>query len=619
MSTISRPSRPLTISVLIGMVLGVYLQSLGFDFLNLDDNVYITLNPNMEKGISWEGIKWAWAPFGNFFDPYFMPLAWLSLLLDAQLFGVVPFGFHLTNMLLHLGNTLLVLYILVTATGRYRESFLIACLFAIHPQHTEAVAWIAERKEVLSAFLGLAAIAFYVNYAKAVTTNRIVFISFDKYYLLAFLCYFLSMLAKPTMVTLPCLLLLMDWWPLGRLGLRTTVAMVAEKLPYILLSVFLIPVMLHSLDTEEVEIIATSLDLPLMQRVINTFVIYTTYIVDSFLPLEMPGWYPYPMQALPLWQTLLAPLALLAFTLFAIFRIKTHPYILMGWCWFIGVLLPAASVGVYANGDVFTADRWVYLPHIGFFIMLIWPLVSLEQNNSRFTRPLMLLISSFVVVFIFLSFHQIQYWQDSESYWKRVLEKDETMHFPNYMLGTHYRDTGQPEKAIRHFRKSYDVLPEEGFYILELGNYHVSRHEPELAWDYYDRLLETENVRDEFLVGLGFASMLQGRLEQAPPYFDKVLKRYSEPPESNPYYYQSYLYLAIIQMNMDDTETARELFKNYIREEPDMLKPRCRNAVYLTMEMTRMGMPYDDIRASLGVIEEICDEKLALHANPESG
>ena len=143
MPALSKPSRPLTLFLLIGLVLGVYLPSLGFDFLNFDDNVYITLNPNMEKGISWEGVKWAWAPFGNFFDPYFMPLTWLSFLLDAQLFGIVPFGFHLTNMLLHLGNTLLVLYILVTATGRYRESFLIACLFAIHPQHVEAVAWIA--------------------------------------------------------------------------------------------------------------------------------------------------------------------------------------------------------------------------------------------------------------------------------------------------------------------------------------------------------------------------------------------------------------------------------------------------------------------------------------------
>lgn len=620
MPALSKPSRPLTLFLLIGLVLGVYLPSLGFDFLNFDDNVYITLNPNMEKGISWEGIKWAWAPFGNFLDAYFMPLTWLSFLLDAQLFGIVPFGFHLTNMLLHLGNTLLVLYILVTATGRYRESFLIACLFAIHPQHVEAVAWIAERKEVLSAFLGLAAIAFYVNYAKAGTANRIIFISFDRYYLLAFLCYFLSMLAKPTMVTLPCLLLLLDWWPLGRLDRRTTAARVAEKLPFILLSVFLILVMLHSLDTGEAEMIGTnSLDLPLMQRVSNTFVIYTTYIADSFLPPAMPGWYPYPMEALPLWQTLPAPLALLAFTLFAISRRNTHPCILVGWCWFIGVLLPAASVGVYAIGDVFTADRWVYLPHIGFFIMLVWPLVSLERNHGGFTRPVTGLISGLVVVFCFLSFHQIQYWRDSESYWQRVLEKDDTMHFPNYMLGAHYRDTGQREKSIRHFRKSYEALPEEGFYIIELGNYHMSRNEPELAWDYYDRLLETEKVTDGLLVKAGFASMLQGRLEQAPPYFNKVLERYSEPPGHNPYYYQSYLYLAIIQVNMDDAETARESVKHYIREAPDRLELRCGNAMYLTMEMTRMGMPYDDIRASLGVIEEICDEKLALYANPGSG
>ena len=594
--------------VLALLTVAIYAQSVQFDFLNFDDNFYILLNPHIEQGITWSSIKWAWSPFGNDYDPYYMPLTWVSFLFDAQIFGINPAGFHFTNMLLHLANTLLVFYILNRMTTRYWESAAVATLFAIHPQHVEAVVWIAERKEVLSAFFGLLALACYANYfhQKHLSSWQKRFI--NRYYLLTFFFFFMSLLTKPTMVTLPCLLLLMDWWPLNRLKKESLGTLIIEKIPFLLLSALLaLIIILPSLGTEEAHAIITSQTIPLERRISNVFLIYVCYLENTFLPLNMPGWYPYPLDALPNWKIYSAAGILICITLVAILLARKQPYLLMGWAWFIGLLLPAASVGVYANGDVFIADRWTYLPHIGLFISIIWYLSYCVDKWPKFRSGMTVLIVMSLLLLSATSWHQMKEWSDSETFWLHIVEADDDLHFPHFMLGTYYRDIGKVDESMEHFYKAHMDLPTEPYYITEIGNAYFQKGQEEKGWKYYDQILSLSHVDNSLLTRVGAFYTIQKRLEPAKMFFYKILEKpHHSTSKYDPFYHQAYFYLGNIFAMLGDDNEALNYFTKYVDNITDNREAQCAKALILMSELMKYRLSNDDLDRPFKLLTQLC-------------
>jgi hypothetical protein len=593
--------------VLALLTVAIYAQSVQFDFLNFDDNWYITLNPYIEQGINWSSIKWAWSPFGNDYDPYYMPLTWVSFLFDAQIFGINPAGFHLTNILLHLANTLLVFYILNRMTTRYWESAAVATLFAIHPQHVEAVVWIAERKEVLSAFFGLLALACYANYfhQKHLSSWQKRFI--NRYYLLTFFFFFMSLLTKPTMVTLPCLLLLMDWWPLNRLKKESLGTLIIEKIPFLLLSALLALIILPSLGTEEAHVIITSQTIPLEQRISNVFLIYVCYLENTFLPLNMPGWYPYPLDALPNWKISSAAGILICITLVAILLARKQPYLLMGWAWFIGLLLPAASVGVYANGDVFIADRWTYLPHIGLFISIIWYLSYCVDKWPRSRPGMTVLIVMSLLLLSATSWHQMKEWSDSETFWLHIAEADDDLHFPHFMLGIYYRDIGKVDESIEHFYKAHKDLPTEPYYITEIGNAYFQKGQEEKGWKYYDQILSLSHIDNSLLTRVGAFYTVQKRLEPAKMFFYKILEKpHHSTLKYDPFYHQAYFYLGNIFAMLGDNDEALNYFTKYLDYTHNNSELQCRKSLIIMSDLIDIGIPRENLNSSFLLLTKLC-------------
>ena len=589
------------------ITVSIYAQSIQFDFLNFDDNFYILLNPYIQEGISWSSIKWAWYPFGNDFDPYYMPLTWTSFLLDGQIFGINAAGFHLTNLLLHVANVLLVFYIVNSMTGRLWGSAIVAFFFAIHPQHVEAVVWIAERKEVLSAFFGLLALACYSQYVRKTISSLKQHRFHNRHYLLTFLFFFLSVLSKPTMVTLPFLLLLLDWWPLNRFNKKSLPGLIIEKVPFLLLSAFLVIIILSSVGIDDNHAIIASENLPLSQRIGNVFIIYIGYLENTFLPLNMPGWYPYPMDALPNWKIFGAAGILIGITLVASLLSRKQPYLLMGWLWFIGLIFPAASVGVYAHGDVILADRWTYLPHIGLFISITWYLLFAVDKWPKLKSSAIYLTVIILILLSVTSWQQMKKWSDSESYWLHILEADNNSHFPNFMLGTHYRDIDKIDAAIERFIKAQNNLPTEEYYNTALGNAYLRKGQEEEAWAYFDKVLASPTAEYLILRRIGIQNLIYERYNQANSFFYKMLE-HNDLVTSNDkmYYIDTHFFIGVSLSMSGDEENALNHFIEFLDYTHNNSGLQCKKSLIIMSDLIDLGVRRENLNTSFQLLTQLC-------------
>lgn len=595
------------LSIMLALItVTVYAQSIPFDFLNFDDNFYILLNPYIQEGITWSSIKWAWSPFGNDFDPYYMPITWTSFLLDGQIFGINAAGFHLTNLLLHVANVLLVFYIVNSMTGRLWGSAIVAFLFAVHPQHVEAVVWIAERKEVLSAFFGLLALACYSQYVRHAISNIKQHRFHDRNYLLTFLFFFLSVLTKPTMVTLPFLLLLLDWWPLNRLNKKSLPDLIIEKVPFLLLSAFLVIIILSSVGVDESHAIIASENLPLSQRISNVFIIYIGYLENTFLPLNMPGWYPYPLDPLPNWKIYGAAGILIGITLIASLLSRKQPYLLMGWLWFTGLIFPAASVGVYAHGDVLLADRWTYLPHIGLFIAITWYLSFAVNKWPKLKSSVTFLMVIIFITLSFTSWQQMKKWSDSESYWLHILEADNNSHFPNFMLGTHYRDIDKIDAAIEHFIKAQKNLPTEEYYNTALGNAYLRKGQEEEAWAYFDKVLTSPIAEYSILRRIGIQNLIYERHNHANNFFYKMLELKDLDTSNGVNYFDTHFFIGVSLSMSGDEKNALDHFTEYLDQTHNNSELQCKKSLVIMSDLIDLGIPRENLNTSFLLLTKLC-------------
>jgi len=440
----------------IGVTLLVYAQVWIFGFVLIDDAIYVTGNAHVQAGLTQQSIAWSLA---TFHDANWIPLTWLSLMLDTEIFGVRPGGYHLTNVLLHALNTGLVFVFLAGATQKPARSAFVAALFALHPLHVESVAWIAERKDVLSTTFGLLSLLAYVRYATGGRRWQLV---------AAFVLFVCSLMSKSTLVTLPCLFLLLDYWPLRRLLLTerfnpsTTVTrrrlwLVAEKLPFLAVSaVFSAIAVISQARADAVRPLTL---VPLSTRCLNAVVAYAAYVEQALFPQNLAVFYAYPAAGIPWPVVATAAAMLIAISVAAFMWARRYPFLFVGWAWYLGTLVP--MIGIVQVGNQQRADRYTYFPLIGLFLALTWLICELVAASARRKWILPTAAIASLAALVPTTFIQIGYWHDSVALFQHALESTADNPFMRYSLGTALIELGRTNEGIDELRAMVRMTPGE--------------------------------------------------------------------------------------------------------------------------------------------------------------
>jgi Flp pilus assembly protein TadD len=443
-------------TVLAVATLIIFWQVGSHDFINYDDNVYVYENLNVSNGLTIQGILWA---FKSTDAEFWHPLTWLSHMTDVELFGMNAHGHHFTSLFIHSASTVILFLLLHQATNAIWESFIVAALFAFHPLHVQSVAWIAERKDVLSTFFGFISLYFYVKYVELKSI---------KLYLLALLSFIFGLMSKSMLVTLPVIMLLLDIWPLSRIGQSTEkkyqvqflgkcesiTQLIKEKIPFLICSILFSAVTIYAqhADTGNKNLYAISLSL----RFENAFLSYLIYIFKTFWPQNLSIFYPYPT-FIPAWQWLGSIFIVLIVSTVVVWSRRRFPFLLVGWFWFILTLLPV--IGFIQVGDHALADRYTYLPLIGLFIMIAWGLSALTKKYPH-RRWITYLATGFLLISTsFLTTTELTYWKNESSLFNHALQTTENNSMAHGHVGSDYGRKGDMAAAIVEFKKAIAIDP----------------------------------------------------------------------------------------------------------------------------------------------------------------
>jgi tetratricopeptide (TPR) repeat protein len=504
--------------------LAVFAPACTNQFINYDDGTYVTRNPNVQDGLTPAGVRWALTStrMANWH-----PLTWLSFQLDAQVFargpqGLAPWGFHLTNIVLHAACTVLLFGALWRMTEAIWPSALVAALFAVHPLHVESVAWVAERKDVLSTLFWMLTLWAYAGYVRRPALFR---------YLAVLVAFALGLTAKPMLVTLPCVLLLLDYWPLRRFAgsvslagqgkARTPGWLLMEKLPLFALAAMSSAVTLRI--QEQVGTVNTLGQLP--ARAENALVSYVRYLGKAFWPNALVPFYPYHVELSHLWWA--AALLLTVITILAIVLRQRCPYLIVGWLWYLGTLVPVIGL-VQVLGGHAMADRYTYVPIIGIFLAVSWGLADWSAH-PRAPRWLPVAAAAAVLMSCAaVTAQQIGYWRDSLTLWRHTVESGEDCPLAQCNLGTALGDLGHSDDASRYFHWALEMDPDyvEAHYCL--GRLAASMGNRDEAVRRYRQVLEIDPDHEKARNSLGIALAQQGKFGDAIAQFRHVLARNAE-------------------------------------------------------------------------------------------
>lgn len=469
--------------LLVVLTLAFYNPVAHNGFVFFDDSPYILKNPQIQNGLTWETVKWA---SSTFYSANWHPLTWLSHALDLQLFGLNPGGHHYVSLLFHAANVVLLFLLLENATRLSWPSLIVAALFAVHPLNVESVAWAAERKNVLSMFFAL--LAFYA-YTRFTQGNK------APWYVLSIVTFAFGLMAKPQIVPIPFLLLLWDYWPLGRIASpdkgssakfsRPLKFLLLEKVPFFMLAVASCAITM--LAQRAGSAVRTVAEVSVAARTENSIVSYARYLSQVFWPVRLAPLYPHPGNSLPFWKIGLSLSVLLLATALAIYR-KDRPYLLTGWLWFLGSLIP--TIGLIQVGEQAMADRYMYLPLAGILIAVVW--LAMDLASAMNLARSFLVGSAFAILALgFLTYRQLGHWHDGETLWRYTLSVTP----PNYMahdnLAMVLAEEGKADEAISEFRAAEALHNYPAPQILTLGAYEQRNGHLQGAIEQYDRALRT--------------------------------------------------------------------------------------------------------------------------------
>jgi len=540
-------------------VIAVYWQVGNHEFISFDDDDYVTENRYVQNGLTLKGIAWA------FSEPHahnWHPLTWLSHMLDCQLFGLRPGRHHLVNLFFHIANTLLLFLILRRMTSALWQSAFVAGLFALHPLHVESVAWVAERKDVLSTFFWMLTIGAYVYYVERPGYKR---------YLFVLALFLLGLMSKPMLVTLPFVLLLLDYWPLKRLqtvkaaarisAATTQPASRAKKKkksqqqaqkdtvqtksiiesralwPQIRLllkekiSFFAVTILFCFVTFYAQHRVVKPMELyPLGGRIANALISYVSYIGKMLWPVKLSIFYPYASFALLSWQTVSAMLVLMIITYLTIRAAERFPYFIVGWLWYLGTLIPV--IGLVQVGLQSMADRYTYLPFIGIFIMIAWGVPEL-LNRWRYGRfAIASAAVGILLTLMVITYVQIGYWRNNIILYEHAIKVTSENYWAHYNLGLSLMKSGKMSDAFPQFQETLRIKPDDYDALINVGVILAKRGNLDAAVSLFERVLQFKPDSAKAHSNLGTALMQKGNIDEAIIHGREAIRLKSSDPEN---------------------------------------------------------------------------------------
>jgi len=545
----------------------VYFQVQDHEFINFDDDVYITNNLNVQAGLTSESISWA---FTNFNVAFWFPVTWFSHMLDYQLYGLHAKGYLLTNLFFHIANSLLLFLVLFRMTGAIWQSAFVASMFAFHPLNVESVAWAAERKNVLSTLFWLMTMWAYIHYAEKPTVKR---------YGLVFLFFTLGLMSKPMLVTLPFVLLLLDYWPLRRLKFgqergdneisekNTTrrpevFRLVLEKIPLFLLTAGLSIVTFIAQKSSGG--MNYGANFTFSTRLTNAMVSYLEYLEKMIWPRGLSILYPHPVNALPVWQGILCGIALVGITIISIRLIRKAPYFAVGWFWYLGTLLPV--IGIVQFGGQAMADRYTYIPLIGIFIIVAWGVPELISKWRYKEKVLSISVGIIIFTLLITTWRQVSHWKNSITIFKHAIKVTDKK-YPGFSvvhnnLGSALFAEQKNEEAISHYKMAIKLNPDLAARAhYNLGIALVAEQKIEEAISHYKMAIKLNPDYASAHYNLGNALSAERKNEEA-------ISHYKITIELNPDFADAYNNLGAALFHAKMTEEAIDYFKEAIRIRP---------------------------------------------------
>ena len=585
----------LVAAALAGIAFLAFAPALRFEFVSLDDNDYVTQNPHVREGLSIKGLV---RDFKTLEVANWHPLTWLSLQLDASLWNTShgepdPLGFHFTNVLLHAANAALLFLALRALTGAFWRCAAVAVLFAVHPLRVESVAWVAERKDVLSMFFGLLALWAYASYVREPSRRR---------YVVLATFFALSLMAKPMLVTLPFLLLVLDWWPLGRHAeAGGWWRLVREKLPLLALTVI----------SSGITFLAQSRggathgsDLyPFVARLENAVVSYVVYLAKTFWPFDLAPFYPHPGTNVVVWQVAGAGLVLVALTAGAVAFRRRAPYLLTGWLWYLGTLVPV--IGLVQVGSQAYADRYSYFPQIGLLLAVCFAVADLSVARPR------LALTAGIVAALALTVRsedQLRTWQDSSTLWRHALSVTPPNPTSLISLGTVEEDRQNLDEAKRLYQEALAIDPGSALAHLNLGSLLARLGQPKEAIAELRAACEQAPDFARAHTFLGHALLQDGDAAGALVEHKKALKLILDSPESYQAIPQAYCDVAGDELTLDHLQFAAQLYKEATRHQPDMPEAHYWLASTLLRLLPNEKKPIAECTAHLRIAVELKPE-----------
>ena len=506
-------SRPLLIYlVIIYATINAYIGVTHFDFTNYDDDQYVTQNVHVQKGLTLNNIRWA---FTSTEAANWHPLTWISHMMDVQLFGLNPGGHHFSNLVLHVLNAILLLMLLTKMTGEIWKSAFVAVVFALHPLHVQSVAWVAERKDVLSAFFFLLTLWAYTGYCPKKNY---------KYYVLTLFFFICGLMSKPMLVTLPVVLLLMDYWPLQRFSInidsesnpdwRKFRRAVFEKIPFLIFSASSCVI---TVIAQKKALYTASLYL----RVANAALSYVKYIYKVVWPVRLAVFYPHP-QIIPFWKAAIAIVILLSISLWAVCNIRKKPWLSVGWFWYLGTLVPV--IGLVQVGSQAMADRYMYIPMTGLMIMVAWEVPYMIRNWQYKTIVLSVSVAVISIALWTTTWFQVRYWENSRSLFEHALAVTHGNYVAYNNLGGYFFMKGELKTAEDRFVKAIHTNPQYADPYYNLGLlYHYEGHKQK-ARKCYHQVLRLNPRYAAAYYRLGTLCYSETNFHKAVAYFNTALR-----------------------------------------------------------------------------------------------
>ena len=529
------------------LIVALYWRVYGYDFVSLDDS-FIYDNPQIKNGLSIDNIFWA---FSNATTTLWLPVTWISFFLDYEIYGMNPGGYHITNVIIHICNTVILFVILYQITQKKWQSFFVAALFSCHPIHVESIAWISERKDVLSTFFLMLFLFSYVQYTKKENIVR---------YLIAMFFFLLGLMSKPMLVTVPITIILLDYWPLSRFEKNSILKIFLEKIPFLFFSLMVSAITIF-LQIKSGALVSFE-SINIINRIENAITSYIAYLVELFLPINLAVIYPYE-QSFSLWEVFVKFVIFVIITALALKTHKKHPYFIVGWLWYVISLLPV--IGLLQSGAQAHADRFVYIPFMGIYIVLAWGMPHFLQVIKTPRIISMIIFFMILPVLSTMAWFQVGYWKNSNTLYAHTLAVTDN----NWLIENNYgkvlEEQGRMKDATEHFRKAMNIKPESAVLHANFADnlYHLDEiSESEEHHKMVISISKDNSVTLKAHNHLALIYQMQRKNSEA-------IEHYTEALRINPNETKTLNNLAIIQAQTGDFQEAFTNFDKALKLDPE--------------------------------------------------